>query len=488
MSHLYYLVVLPLIGAVLALVFGRWRRTNILMASLVLGAMVVSVIRIGLDILDQGIVTESVGGWPLGMGLGMALDLLGLVMIAVVIGLSVISFIYFFGKLESDERQSKFYSLVFFLTAGLMGMTLVTDVFNLFVFLELSSVSTCVLVSFNGGMEDLEAALRYIVLGTITSFVFLGGIVLVYDQVGSLNMGSIGVFMRNGNGNIMTDVSVVMMAIGLGFPAAIFPLHTWLPDAFSRAPSASTALLAGASKQVCFYAIVRLFNQTIGLNSVSILRLIPWIGLMTALFGALMALVQVDIKRLLGYTTVASGGFALALAGIGTARGFQGLVLHMINSAPAKAVLFLSAGCLIYGLSVRDYRDMKGAWSTMPGVCSAFLVGCLADLGGPSLGFFSKAYMMFAFLETSPLMGLVGGLSTILIAASYIKVIQAMVSSPDNGEGSKSVPSPMMIAIGTLVASIILLTLLFWPLISFAENTSIQIIDTVRLIEAMVGI
>ena len=488
MSNLYYLVVLPLIGALLSLVLARWRRASILMTSLILGALVVSVITVGIDVFDHGIVTESVGGWPVGTGLGMALDLLGVVIVAAVTGLSATSFIYFSGKAQSDERQSIFYSLVFFLVAGLMGMTLVTDIFNLFVFVELSSVSACVLVSYNRRSEDFEAALKYLVLETISSFIFLGGIVLVYDQVGSLNMGVIGVFMRNESGNIMSDISVAMMAIGLGLPAAIFPLHTWLPDAFSRAPSSIAALLAGASKLVCFYAIVRLFSQVIGLNSVSILRLIPWIGLATALFGALMALVQVDIKRLLGYTTIASGGLALALAGIGTSRGFQGLVLHMINSAPAKAVLFLSAGCLIYGLSVRDFREMKGAWSAMPGVCLAFLVGCLADLGGPSLGFFSKAYMMFAFVETSALMGLVGGLSTVLIAASYIRVVQVLVSSPASGDGAGSIPNAMLVAIGALVASIVLLTFLFWPLISFAETTSLQIIDGMRLIAAMVGI
>jgi formate hydrogenlyase subunit 3/multisubunit Na+/H+ antiporter MnhD subunit len=336
---------------------------------------------------------------------------------------------------------------------------------------------------------ELEASLKYMILGTITGLLFLAGIATMYDQVGVLNMGAIAEGLSEmGGENLVVEFSVLLILIGVGLPAAIFPLHTWLADAHSRAPSAVSALLSGASVQVAIYAMLRLFYQSFGLGSVGILDLLPWAGLATAIFGALLALVQTDVKRLLAYTTVSSGGFSVLLLSMGSEIGFESLFMHLLNHAMAKALLFLSAGALIHVFSTREVENLRGAWNGAPWLCSAFVLGAVCDFGGPSLGFFGKAYMFLGLADGGWVAMVVAAAAVVLVAASYLRVIQVLISTEE--EGGREItetPNTMVAPIAILVVICILLGLAAWTIQDQAGTVATQIMDRLEMVAMMVA-
>jgi formate hydrogenlyase subunit 3/multisubunit Na+/H+ antiporter MnhD subunit len=334
---------------------------------------------------------------------------------------------------------------------------------------------------------ELEASLKYMILGTITGLLFLAGVAMMYDQVGTLNMGAIAEGLSEMEDNVVVEFSVLLILLGIGLPAAIFPLHTWLADAHSRAPSAVSALLSGASVQVAIFAMVRLFYQSFGLGSVGVLELLPWAGLATAIFGALLALVQTDIKRLLAYTTISSGGFSVLLLSLGSEVGFESLFMHMLNHAMAKALLFLSAGTLIHVFSTREVDHLKGAWNSAPWLCSAFILGAVCDFGGPSLGFFGKAYMFLGLADGGLVTLVVAGAAVVLVAASYLRVIQVLVST-DNGHGKDAVETPgaMVAPVAILVVICILLGLAAWTIQDQAGAVAAQLMERLEMVAMMV--
>ena len=488
MIYLPLLLVLPLVGGLLSLVIGRSRRSAAILVGIVFAGMFACVMTIITEAWSGEVIIHRIGNWPPGLGLGMAVDMFGSVMTLIITAIGALCMAFSFGEFGKETEISGFHSATFFLIAGLIGVVFATDLFNLFVFIELASVAACVLVAFLGGEEELEASLKYMILGTLSSFLFLAGIALAYDQVGSLNLGAIGEHVRTFGGNAAMEFSMVMVMIGIGMPAAIFPLHTWLPDAHSRAPSATSALLSGASVQVAVFAMLRVFQQSVGLDSLRVMQILPWAGLATALTGSLLALVQTDIKRLLAYTTIASGGFSLLILSMESMAGFQSLFLHLINHAAAKTLLFLSAGCLIHSLSVREFHRMNGAWDLMPGICLAFMIGCVADFGGPSLGFLSKAYMFLGLVEYSLFGFILAAVAVTMVAASYIRVLHSLFASREDDREVENLPGKMKMPVAILAIICVALGLLALPLLGCAETVARQILDGLGMIASMVGI
>lgn len=485
------LIILPLAGGLASLALPWCRRLRAVLVVAILGTMSAFLIPILGNALTGEIQVHTAGSWPLGMGIGLAADLMGSLMLAIVLGLSWVCMAFSFGELGEDRGIGRLHCAFLFLLSGLNGMVLATDLFNLFVFVEVVSVSAYVLVAYSGGEEALEGALKYMVIGTLSSLIFLIGIAMLYDQVGSLNLGSIGEYVSSGGSGGALDFSVLMVLIGMGMPAAIFPMHVWLVDAYSGAPSTYNAISSGASVQVATFAMVRVFHQSVGQGSVGILDVLPWAGLATALLGALMALSQNDLKRLLAYTTISSGGFSVLLLSLGSTVGFKSLFLHMINHAAAKALLFLSAGCLMRALSVRDLDGMRGAWSLLPATCIAFIIGAVADFGGPSLGFLSKGFMFLALLDSGPIFVGVAAVSVILVAVSYLKVFQVLLEAgPDTPGATRPVrsPSSMSIPVAALVLACVLLGLASWMLLGLADRGASQIMDAAAMISAFLGI
>jgi len=488
MNLLPILLAIPLSGVILSLLARGSKRVSSLVGAATIIFLIVTAGFVAYRAWDGEILVHGIGNWPEGLGLGLAVDMLGGVMVLIVSVIGGLALIYSMGELKDDGKYPHFVATTLFLLTGLIGIIMTTDLFNLFVFVEISSVSAYVLVALRGGKFELEASLKYMILGTITGLLFLTGIATMYDQVGALNMGAIAERLSEMEGeNVVVEFSTLLILIGVGLPAAIFPLHTWLVDAYSRAPSAVSALLSGVSAKVAIYAMVRLFYQSFGLDSVGVLDLLPWAGLATAIFGALLALIQTDLKRLLAYTTVSSGGFSLLLISMATDVGFESLFMHLLNHTMAKTLLFLSAGVMIHVFSTREIPDMKGAWGRVPWLCSAFVLGAVCDFGGPSLGFLGKAKMFLGLADGGWFTIAVAGAAVVLVAVSYLRVIQVLVSAENGiGSGIIGIPRTMIAPIVVLVVICILLGLLAWTIQDQAGMVAAQIMDRLEMVASMV--
>lgn len=487
MIALPFMMVLPLTAGLLSLVARSSKRALFAVLAAVGCSMGASSLFILRETWGGEVLTHSIGNWPVGLGLGLASDAMGSIVMLIVLSIGLLSLVFSIGEAEGKDL-SKLHSAVYFLMAGLNGVALATDLFNLFVFMELGAISTCVLVAFLGGPEEIEASVKYVILSTLSSLFFLVGIVLIYDQVGSLNLGAIGLFFGHHGTEPPLEFAMLLVLLGIGMASAIFPLHTWVPDAHSRAPTAVSALLSGASVQVGLFAMIRILHQSVGLGSFRAAALLPWLGLATALFGSMLALSQTDIKRLLAYTTISSSGFSVVLLSMQSAVGFQSLVLNIMNHATAKALLFMSAGCLAQSLSQREFAKMRGAWSLMPGMCIAFIVGSVADIGGPSLGFLSKVYLFLGLVEGDPIGVVVLALSILMTGAAYLRVIQTVVSSEPASSSPTALPASMKVATAILTFGCIALGAAGWAILGASKVVAAQMMDRLAVMSAMLGI
>jgi len=433
------------------------------------------------------VLIHRIGNWQVGLGLGLISDAMGSLVMLIILSLALLALVFSIDEARG-RALSKLHSAVYFLVAGMNGVAMATDLFNLFVFMELSAISTCVLVAFLGGSEEIEASIKYVILSTLSGLFFLVGIVMIYDRVGSLNLGAIGMFLRQQGADAALEFAMLMVLIGIGMTSAIFPLHTWVPDAYWSAPTAVSALLSGASGKVGIYAMIRILHQSVGLESFRAAALLPWLGLATALFGSILALCQTDIKRLLAYTTISSNGFSVVLLSMQSMVGFQSLVLSIMNHATAKALLFMSAGCLVHSFSRREFGKMKGAWTLMPGICIAFVVGSVADIGGPSLGFLSKVYLFLGLIETNSIALVVLAVAILITAAAYLRVIQSMISSEPAFISPADLPILMKVPTSILTLGCIALGMAGWAILGASKTVAAQMMDRLVAITAMLGI
>jgi len=472
--YLPLMIIIPLIGTLLLASLGQSRRLIQLIDCSVFAVMLLSSLLIAARTWSGSVLTYSIGSWPPGLGLGLVTDMFGGLMLVMISTVAALSLTYSFGEFQGRQSTVSFHLLVMLLVMGLNGVVLSTDLFNLFIFVELASVSAFALVGFGGGETELEASIKYAILATLSGLIFLGGIGLMYDQAGTLNLGAMAERMGEPSQEPLVKFSSLMIMIGIALPTAAFPLHTWLPDAHSRAPTAISAMLSAVSVQVAIFALFRIFYQS--LFSSVLLRIVFWVGAITTLFGAMLALLQVDLKRLLAYATVSSCGLSLLLIGSQSISGFQGLILQMANHGAAKALLFLSAGCLIQGASERELAKMGGSWVSFPGICLAFLIGVLADLGGASVGLFAKAYAFFAILEAEPLALLLVAPALVITAAAYVKVFQSFMGERGRGE-ERGVSLWMKLPTLLLAGYVALSSLGGWLVLGAVRRAAVQMIN-----------
>jgi len=472
MIGLPLLIVLPLLGAV-SIQAARTRER--VLTTLWLGfsgALLVDSCAVLASVWAEGVLVYRIGGWPRGLGLGMAADSAGGLLLLLVCAIGFASLWYAEGEMKRSRNRAGFLSAFMFLIAGLNGVVLSTDLFNMFVFVELASVSAYILVGSEGRPDQIEASVKYAFLGTLSSLVFLAGIALVYDQVGALGLWSISRFAEAGGAKPL-GIPMLMVLVGIGLPGALFPMFFWLPDAHSQAPSSVSAALSAAYVQVALFAVFRVFGQCLGLGGFGDMLL--WAGAAAAVLGSMAALVQTDMKRLLAYSTVASCGISFMLIGISSASSFTAFLFHILNHALAKAAMFLSAGLLIHQTSQRRIDQMGGAWTVGREACLMFLLGALADVGGPSVGFFDKAYSFISLAGRDPCLLLILIVGVATLAAAYARTFQFFLGPSPPGHGRPTeTPRSMMAATAVVSLPIAASAPLAWLLLDSLRVSAVH--------------
>lgn len=384
-------------------------------------------------VLRQGAYAYHFGQWHPAIGVEFLVDEFSAAMTALVILLSTLVIIYSFRDVEHEiqpDLVSGYYVLIFLMLFSMVGMIFTNDLFNLYVFMEILSLTSCGIVSIKRKKENLMASLKYLMLGTIGSVSILLGIAFLYMVTGTLNMtlnydliqAAWQVYPRN----ILVALGFILT--GFGIKAAVFPLHTWLPDAHSTAPTPSSALLSGLVVKIYLFGAIKMLFRVIGMEiitQVDIPLFMTYFAMVGMIMGSVFAIGQKDIKRILAYSSVAQIGYIVLGIGLATQSGLSVALFHVVTHALMKSALFLSAGAVIYQTGRRDVRELAGIGYQMPITMTVFTIGALGMIGIPGInGFMSKWYLSFAVLEAGrPLVLLVILLSSFLNAVYYLPII-----------------------------------------------------------------
>lgn len=493
-------VVLPLSTAFLIAIVGRFYKnfsdaivcfTNFILVVLTF------VIFFSLSLNKVPLIVYNVGGWKIPLGIAMVVDSFSILMLFVVNIIAFVVSLYSVSYIEKYTDKWRYFVLFEVMLTGMNGVIISGDIFNIFVFLEIASISSYALVGFGVEAEELEASFKYLVLGTIASSMILLSIVLIYSYTSTLNLADIARVVLNNPANYLIKLVLLLLVIGLGIKSAVVPFHSWLPDAHPSAPAPISAMLSGVLiKTLGVYLLTRLMFNVFFADS-EILRLVYWLGIISMIVGVVLALYQWDYKRLLAYHSISQVGYMFLGIGLGTPLGILGGIFHLANHSVFKSLLFLTSGALEYSTGTRELKKLssyeKSISESMPWTTTSTLVGSLSIAGVPPFnGFWSKLIIIIACVEAKDFMGSFVSIGvSILTLASFLKVLKyGFYSFAEKGVSGtiREVPLLMKVAMVMLLILCVVMGLLVFPSVNsnFLLSKVVDILSNTRNYSSLV--
>ncbi len=410
--------------------------------------------------LAEGVIVYALGSWEPPWGIEYRVDVVNAFVILLVALIGAVVLLYTPRSLAAelhDTRGNLFYSAYLLCLTGLMGMAITGDVFNLFVFLEISSLSSYALIALGRDRRALSASFQYLVMGTVGATFFVIGIGLLYMMTGTLNMVDLAQRLQPVMHTRTVLAAFAFLTVGIGLKLALFPLHLWLPNAYAYAPSAVTALLAATATKVSVYVFLRfyygIFGTAFAFDILGVDALLVALGLAGVLVASLVALFQSNLKRLLAWSSIAQVGYMMVGVGLGSATGLTATLVHLFNHAVTKGALFLAVGCMVARLGACELEDLRGIGRRMPVTTAAVVLGGLSLIGVPlTAGFVSKWYLVLAALERGwwPVAVLV--LLGSLIAVAYVwRVVETAYFHPAEGRTADAAEGPVSMLVPTWI-------------------------------------
>ncbi|WP_251343543.1 proton-conducting transporter membrane subunit [Haloplanus halophilus] len=434
-TYLPLLVAVPLLGALLAVATGlASTRGPALVARLVLGVQTLLAVWIGGTALAQGSLSVAVGGFAAPYGIELVVDGLSAVVVVLV---AVVSFATLAFVTEDDPGGTAFYAQYLLLVAGLSGMSVTGDVFNLYVFLEITGLATYALVASAGTGRSAVSALKYLLFGTVAASLYLLGVGYALVATGTLNMADLAVELaRVGYDSPLVLASFGFIVVGLATKAALFPLHTWQPDAYGDAPDSVSALIAALVSTVAAYALLRLVYTVYTpafFDAVPVARdALVAVAAISIVVGSVLAVAQSEVKRMLAYSSVSQYGLVVVGVAIGTPAAVFGAVVHLVGHAIMKGGLFVAAGAVADLTGARTVEEYAGLADRFPVLGGASAVLMLAMVGvPPAVGFAGKWYIALGAVRagTWPVAVVIFG-STLLTLAYFALLVERMFVAP----------------------------------------------------------
>lgn len=443
------LIVVPVVAGVLssALAFGG-RRGGWQLATVSLVFTVWIAFALAGQIDRDGALSYAVGGFALPFGIELVADGLAIVICLITAIVSVGAIAY----TRRDERSNHFFSVFLFLMSGIFGIAVAGDLFTMYVFFEITGLAAYALVASGHGGGAAYAAFKYLILGTVGATLFLFGVAYLYVVTGALNIADVsGRVMAVGYDDGLVLVGAVFLLVGLALKIPLVPLHSWLPDAHSRAPPAVSAVISALVTAVAAYALARVLFSVFTVEFFSVVPTVRWAILVLAsasvLVGTGMAIRQRSIKRMLAYSTVSQIGLVVIGIGLANTTAIIGSVVHIGGHAIMKAGLFFGAGIATSRYSASTVESYTGLADRAPLTAGAFAVLALAMVGlPPGIGFFGKWYIALGAIESElwPVAGIVV-VSTLLTLAYFLRLLERMFwrPPPDTGPVETAVTSPL---------------------------------------------
>lgn len=483
------MVVVPLLGALLS-AFIRRGAVAWLWAAIVTITTPVIALALLRSVWTSGAISYKIGGWDPPWGIEYRVDLLNafvLVLISLVTAI-MMPFARRSVAYEIDgDKQPWFYTMYLLCLTGLLGIAITGDAFNAFVFLEISSLATYVLIAMGKDRRSLLAAYQYLIMGTIGATFYVIGIGLLYTATGSLNFVDIAARLAEASAAYPRPVlaALAFLFVGISLKLALFPLHVWLPNAYAFAPSFATAFLASTATKVAVYLFLRIafsvFGVAVSFESLRISEVMLVLSLAAMFVASILAVYEQNLKRMLAYSSVAQIGYITLGIALANKAGLTGTTVHLFNHAIIKGALFLGLGAVVYRVGSVKLADIAGVGRTMPITIAAMVAAGLSLIGVPgTAGFVSKWYLAVGAFEKGwwPVAFLI--VASSLIAVIYVGRIVEMAyfREPSKIVAEAQDPPPMML--GPIVALALLS-------IYFGLDTQLTAGVAGRIAEVLIG-
>jgi len=466
------IVIIPLVAALfvplIALRTMAWARALTFLA--LLGVVACSGAALT-RALATGPLHYELGGWAPPWGIVYVLDPLsgGMALLIGIVAALVAVYTQPYLKSWSTSRAGIFLSLFLLLVTGLLGIVVTGDLFNLYVFLEISSLAGYALLA-SGSIHSAVATFRYLIVGTIAATFYLLGVGYLYALTGSLNMADVAIRLSDIGHSGAFAVAITFIVVGLSIKAALFPLHGWLPDAYTYAPAPVIGFISAVMAKVGAYALFRVLYFVLRPTEAAsqVLTGLSWVAAIAILAGSLLAIAQRDVRRMLAYSSISQMGYIFLGLALGTPSALKGALLHVLNHAIMKGCLFLAAGGVQWRTGGYRLEDFIGMSRRMPLTMAAIVLAAISMIGlPPTAGFFSKWYLVQGAIEAHAwVFAAVFIASSLLNAVYFFRLIEwAYLRQPKPQPSLSSpplyqeLPMQMLLPIWVLATSVLLLGL-----------------------------
>ncbi len=492
------IIQIPVISLVffllMALIVPLFKRRNFavtttlgLIVLLIVWVLTVVLVR---DVYLNGPFTYAFGNHESFIGLELLVNLFSAGFALFMLSLIIIIYVYSTSDATegiAEKEYGRYYILLFILLFAMFGILYTNDLFNTYVFMEILSITTVSIISIKRKKENYTASFRYVMLNEVGSLSYLFGVALLFMVTGHTNIDLVAASIQSSfddyTANIVTALG--FMLTGIGIKAAIFPFHIWLPDAHSTAPTSSSAILSGLVVKLYILIMIKMLFRLFGFDIVSAMNIhivLMMIGAFGMIMGSVFAIGQTDVKRMLGYSSIAQVGYIVLGISLGTVLGLQAAFFHVLSHGLMKAALFLSVGAVIYHKGVRKVKDFNGMASEMPVVMTVFGLAALGMIGIPlTSGFISKLNLGLASLDANQgyliIIIIVSGL---LNALYYLPIlIAAFLKSNKPGDlGLKVEPIPRLMMVPIVVLGLLIVYFGLFPnmILSWFEEIAVVLL------------
>lgn len=468
-------VVLPLLAAPLTVLLRRGSLPYLLAVAASWLALAISLL-LWVQVDQGGTISYAIGNWPPPWGIEYRVDRLNAFVLVLVSGMAALALPYSRASIENEiprQQHYLFYTMFVLCLTGLLGISITGDAFNIFVFLEISSLSTYVLIALGRHRRALLAAYQYLILGTIGATFIVIGIGLIYLVTGTLNLVDMGERLANVQGTRPVLAALAFLTVGISLKLALFPLHQWLPNAYTHAPSVVASFLAATATKVAVYVLLRFYFSVFGAAQIFATLPMQEMMLLLALAGmfaaSTIAIFQSDLKRLFAYSSVAQIGYIILGLSFGSVTGLTATIVHLFNHGVTKGAVFLLLGMVALTMGGTSLARVHGLGKRMPLVSFGIVICGLSLIGVPgTTGFISKWYLLLAALQAGQ-----WWLVALIVLSSLLAVVYVwrFVEAAYFHEPRKDLAAPTRPPVGMVVPC----ALLVFATVYFGLDTSFTV-------------
>lgn len=399
-------------------------------------------------------------------GISFRVDMLGFGLSLLAAFIWTLVTVYSIDYMKKENYTGRYYPSLTLTLCGAMGIFMAGDLFSLFIFYEIMSLVSYLLIIHSETKEALKAGYKYLIVTIAGGLLLFLGIIITFELSQTISLSYSGIINTS---STMAFIAYIAFVLGFGMKAGMFPLHVWLPDAHPVAPSPASALLSGIMIKTGAYGLIRVFFHVFDFRMIQEVGwhwILAVLAVVTIFLGSAVAITQQDIKKRLAYSSIGQMGYILLGLAIMTETAMIGDIFHIFSHAFMKSTLFLAAGAMIMKTGKRNVSDFKGVGQLMPLTMISFTIAALAMIGIPPLnGFISKWALSLGALEAGqPIYVLILLMSSLMNAAYYLPIINNAYfgkAEPQASSGkTPEIPAKMIVPVTILGFSCLVLSLL----------------------------